>query len=161
MHEFGPFNTDNMGHVRKVGQVILALTLQMIGLHRNRFDQEDPGAPGRLASVIHSRRPPSNRTAPMWPSTLQPFMHDTQAHPEVLVSDQSRVGPSPTSDDPHTLVEPVSGLTVSETSRPTTTEQPQRSPQPPQSTRRSSRIPRPILSPSTDNGSEQREQKRR
>ena len=93
MHEFGPFDIRKVGHMKKVGELILALTLQMSSLHREGFDQE-----------------------------------------------------SSTSSDPQTLVGLLSGLTVSEISRPTATAQPQHSSEPSESIRRSSRIPQPIPS---------------
>lgn len=105
MYEFGPFDLRNMGHMKKLGEVILTLTLQMSSLHRER----NSGAPGSLSS---------------------------------------------TSSDPQTLLGPLSVLTVSEPSTPTTTEQPQRSSRP-------SRLPRPIPSQSTDNDSKHPEGKRR
>jgi hypothetical protein len=40
MYEFGPFDIRKVGHMKKVGEVILALTLQMSNLHRESFDQE-------------------------------------------------------------------------------------------------------------------------
>ena len=54
MHEFGPFDIGHMGHMKKLGETILAFTLQMSSLDGGRFDEEDSGAPGRPASAMSS-----------------------------------------------------------------------------------------------------------
>jgi hypothetical protein len=39
MHEFGPFHIKHMGHMKKVGETILAFTLQMSNLHERSGQQ--------------------------------------------------------------------------------------------------------------------------
>jgi hypothetical protein len=43
MHELGPFNVKNIGHMKKFEQTILAFNLQMSSLRRERFDQKNSG----------------------------------------------------------------------------------------------------------------------
>jgi len=69
MHEFGPFRTKNSTHMQKVGETILAFTLQMGNEHRQRFGQEDSGAPGGPASAISND--PENLVSSL--SNLNPF----------------------------------------------------------------------------------------
>ena len=139
MHEFGPFDTTRMEHIKKLGEIILAFTLQMSSLHGECFDQENSGA---------KSSPTGATEASMQRSTQQPVTQDTQVHPQVPLPGQSRAGTRPTSSDPQALVTPLSALTVSETPRPATAQQPQRSSQPSDSIRR--RL-RPKPSRSTDN----------
>jgi hypothetical protein len=139
MHEFGPFDTTKMEHIKKLGEIILAFTLQMSGLHGECLDQENSGA---------ESSPMGATEASMQQSTHQPFTQDTRTHPQVPLPGQSRAGTRSTSSDPQALVSPLSALTVSGAPRSITAQQSQRSSQPPDSIR--GRL-RPKPSRSTDN----------
>ena len=52
MHGFGPFRTEGRTHMQRIGEIILAFTLQMSDEHRQRFRQKDSGAPGGPTSAI-------------------------------------------------------------------------------------------------------------
>jgi hypothetical protein len=54
MHEFGPFDIKHMRHMKKLGETILAFTLQMSSLDGGHFDEEDSGAPERPLSAMSS-----------------------------------------------------------------------------------------------------------
>jgi hypothetical protein len=91
MHEFGPFVMQNMGHMKVFGEIILAFTLQMSSLHRQRLGQvvEESGSTGGLSHVgIHSTsgdpqtlvRPLSELTVsePLTPTTTKGPQHSSR-----------------------------------------------------------------------------------
>jgi hypothetical protein len=119
LHEFGPFDMRNMGHMKIFGEVILAYTLQMNSLHRERFDQvaEESSSMGATDATSFTGIVPMRRA----------ITYDTQAHPRASLSGPSHVGIHSTSDDPRTLVRPLSELAVSEPLTPATAKEPRRS----------------------------------
>jgi hypothetical protein len=166
LHEFGPFITSNRGHMKIFGETILAFTLQMSSLHRQRSGQENSDAPRRPASAIPSPQSLSGKTdrstyaqvlakglrptgvtkatrfasiTLTQPSAQQLFTHDTK----IPLSGQSQVGTETSSagSDPQALLGQLSGLTISKTSSPTSMTQPQRSSQPAESIERRPRTP--------------------
>jgi hypothetical protein len=186
LREFGPFITSNRGHMKIFGETILAFTLQMSSLHRQRSGQENSGTPRRPASAVPSPQSVSGKTdkstyaqvlakglrptgvtkstrfasiTPIQPSTQQLFTHDTK----ISLSGQSQVGTeaSSASSDPQTLLGQLSWLTISKTSSHTPMTQPQRSSEPAESIERRPRTPQQNQSPSTGNYSKQRERKRK
>jgi len=118
MHEFGPFRIEHMGHMKKVGETILAFTLQMSNLHREGSGQESSTSsnPQTLVGPL-SRLSLSEIARP-------PAAARSSLHRECFDQESS------TSSDPQTL----GGLTASQIWRSTATAQP---------IRRSSRTPKP------------------
>ena len=150
MHEFGPFRIEHMGHMKKVGETILAFTLQMSSRPREPFNQENAIPSPQLLSSKTNRG--------TYAQVLTKGLGPTGA---TKATRFSRTETGSASSDPQTLLGQLSGLTVSKTSNPTPMTPPQRSPQQAESIERRPGSPQQKQSLSTGNYPNLRERKRK